>query len=142
VTPQDIALVKATLDRPDMDALAADFYERLFAARPDLRELFPTQLDDQRRKFLDELRAIADAIGDLDRFVRKARELGERHVGYGVTTRDYRSVGVALLAAWTNLLPDQPETVAAWGAAYTMVAEAMMEGADANPFAAAPAGGP
>lgn len=60
------------------------------------------------------------------------------HAGYGVASADYRRVGEVLL----DVLADEPEvddaTLAAWRAAYTMVAEAMMEGAGSNPFARRP----
>jgi hemoglobin-like flavoprotein len=42
MTPEQIGLVEASLDRvrPRPDAVASDFYARLFAAHPELAALF------------------------------------------------------------------------------------------------------
>ncbi len=59
------------------------------------------------------------------------RALGKRHIGYGVTSEHYESVGAALL--WTlqtgvgaAFTPDVQE---AWTAVYHVLAATMQEGA-------------
>jgi nitric oxide dioxygenase len=37
---------------PIQDAIAALFYDRLFAARPELRRLFPADLSGQKQKLM------------------------------------------------------------------------------------------
>ncbi|WP_052665504.1 globin domain-containing protein [Nitriliruptor alkaliphilus] len=135
MTPDAIRRVNATLDRCDLEALAAAFHRHLFSAHPELREIFPDDVVALRRKFGDELRAIAAAIVDLDGFVTRTRELGQRHAGYGVGHDHYAPVGAALIAAFESELPDvEPADLDAWRRAFTLVAETMMEGASANPF--------
>lgn len=140
MTPQDIALVRSSLRGVDLIALADRFYEHLFQRHPEVRPLFVEDLALQRAKFAQELEAIVEAVADLEAFVERAHELGARHVEYGVRTPDYDRVGAALLEVLEERFPSRPDIVAAWAAAYALVAEAMLEGAQANPFAATPAG--
>ena len=54
LSANDIALVRASFARvvPIQDAAADLFYDRLFAVAPKLRELFPPDLRDQKRKLV------------------------------------------------------------------------------------------
>jgi hemoglobin-like flavoprotein len=133
MTPEQIALVERTVvaAEPVMDAVAADFYRRLFAADPALEELFTTDPAVQRGRFVAHLKDILLAIRDHDRFLHQARALGARHAAYRVRAAHYRLVGATLLAAlgaqlgpaWT------PEVAEAWRLAYNLTAEVMMSGA-------------
>ena len=133
MTPEQIAVVERTVRAADpaLDAIAADFYRRLFAADPALEELFTTDPAVQRARFATHLKDILLAIRDHDRFLQQARALGARHVAYRVRAVHYRLVGNALLAAlgaqlgpvWT------PEVAEAFRLAYNLMAEVMMAGA-------------
>jgi hemoglobin-like flavoprotein len=136
MTPEQIALVEASLAEaaPHLDSLAGRFYERLFAAAPDAEALFVHDRARQRAVFAVELRSVVTAIRDYDAFVAHASSLGVRHGEYGVRAAHYRVAGGALIAvlaedaqsagtAWS------PEHVAAWRAAYDLIAETMMQGA-------------
>jgi hemoglobin-like flavoprotein len=133
MTPEQIALVERTLEtvRPDMDALAGDFYRRLFLADPTLAGLFRTDPALQRAKFAAELEEIMVSIRRHEEFLARARALGARHTGYGVRASHYRTVGVALLAALGAALGEAwtGEVEWAWRLAYNLTAEAMMAGA-------------
>jgi hemoglobin-like flavoprotein len=133
VTPEQIAAVQQTfaIAAEHADDLAVRFYERLFTIEPSVEPLFSTEPALQRAKFVDELTEIVRSISALDRFVPRARDLGERHVGYGVRTGHYRAVGQALLDAFGDVLGPlfTTEARAAWAQAYDLVAETMMEGA-------------
>ena len=133
MTPQQIAIVESTLEhaRDDLAELAADFYDRLFAAEPQLRDLFTSDPAEQRRKFAEQLDAIACAIRDCDTFTANAAELGIRHRAYGVRPGDYMLAGPPLRGALASALGAQwtPEVEAAWLRAYNLIAEAMMAGA-------------
>jgi hemoglobin-like flavoprotein len=133
MTPEQIALVERTLEtvRPDMDALAGDFYRRLFLADPTLAGLFRTDPALQRAKFAAELEEIMVSIRRHEEFLARARALGARHAGYGVRASHYRTVGVALLAALGAALGEAwtGEVERAWRLAYNLTAEAMMAGA-------------
>src|SRR4051794_8763956 len=101
MTPEQIALVEESLSslRPQMPAIAADFYRRLFAAEPSLEALFGREPADQQRTFARELDAIMSSIRDHDAFRTEAESLGARHRRYGVHPIDYSRAGTHLLAA-------------------------------------------
>ena len=133
MTPEQIALVERTVpaEGSRMTAIAADFYDRLFAAAPELRNLFTHDPAAQRAKFAAELQTILLTIRKHGDFLDRAGALGARHAGYGVHAAHYRTVGDALLAAMGAALgPAWTEEVAgAWRSAYHLTAEVMMAGA-------------
>jgi hemoglobin-like flavoprotein len=133
MTPEQIAVVERTVvaAEPILDAVAADFYRRLFAADPALEELFTTDPAVQRARFVAHLKDILLAIRDHERFLHEARALGLRHAGYRVRAVHYRLVGATLLAALADLLGSAwtPEVAEAWRLAYSLTAEVMMAGA-------------
>jgi truncated hemoglobin YjbI len=57
VTPRQIALVETSLDHLDVDVLVTAFYDRAFAADPDLAEMFTAEPAVQRARFAAELTA-------------------------------------------------------------------------------------
>ena len=133
MTPEQIRLVQESFARlsADWDAVADDFYQRLFAADPSARELFTIDMSVQRTKFVRELEEIIRTIGEFDAFLAHLADLGARHAGYGVRPVHYRTFAACLLGAlaaaernnWT------PELEAAWSSAHDLVAEAMILGA-------------
>ena len=86
MTPDQIAAVDASVVRlaPVLDAVAGDFYARMFLAAPEVDSLFTCPPAHQRAVFVAELRQIAHLVRHHDDFVHEARELGRRHGGYGV----------------------------------------------------------
>ncbi|HZM84449.1 MAG TPA: globin domain-containing protein [Candidatus Limnocylindrales bacterium] len=137
MTPQQIALVRSSTDQilRESARVTAVFYRRLFTDSPELRSLFPDDLAQLQQKFADELRFIADTIGDFARFTERIKTLGARHVGYGARARHYQLARRALFAAFTEVLGPQwtPEVDGAWHAAYDIVTELMMLGGAPKP---------
>jgi hemoglobin-like flavoprotein len=133
MTPEQITMVQSSFASlgPQVAALAAQFYRELFGRDPALRELFTTDMAEQQVRFAEKLSEIVEAIPRLDELLGHTRELGARHVGYGVRAADYRTVGHALLDALAVVLGDRfdAKTRQAWTAAYNLVAETMLEGA-------------
>jgi hemoglobin-like flavoprotein len=129
MTPYQIALVQTSFERvsPHADRMADLFYDRLFTVTPDIRALFPQDLGEQKRKLMAMLGTTITNLHQIYSVMPAVRELGKRHVGYGVTTSHYALVGGALL--WTiekELGPDfTPEVRAAWTEVYTSLAGAM-----------------
>lgn len=133
MNPEQIVLVEQSLEAaaPVLDAVAADFYRRLFAADPSIEAMFTGDPIAQREKLVAELDAIVASIHHHQVFLERTRRLGRRHVNYGVRAEHYTTVGAALLEslgaafddAWTSELEE------AWRLAYTVTAEAMMAGA-------------
>jgi hemoglobin-like flavoprotein len=131
MTPAQIAAVERTLEVVDLDELAVDFYQRTFAAHPDIAEMFTSDPVAQRARFAVELRAIVGSIRDLDAFRAAAADLGRRHRGYGVRANHYRVVGEMLLAGLAAAAGDSwsVEVAESWALAYNLITEAMLAGA-------------
>jgi hemoglobin-like flavoprotein len=125
---------------PHGDELMDVFYARLFAAAPAVKPLFAaTDLKRQKTMLLGTLVLLRKSLRDLEAIVPKLHELGARHVAYGAQPEHYPVVGEVLLAslaeiagpAWTA------EYEQAWGEALTIVAGAMLEGAESVKLEAA-----
>lgn len=136
ITARQIDLVQDSfaLVIPVSADAAAEFYRRLFESAPDTRPLFKNDMAEQGRKLFLTLATVVDALDRLDEVVPVARELAIRHVGYGVADRHYDVVGAALIETLRMGLGPRfdAETEAAWGAAYTILADTMVEAARAR----------
>ncbi len=91
MTPEQITLVQSSFERlgPQLPAMATGFYQELFWRDPALRSLFTTDLTQQEVKFAEKLTEIVRAMPRLGELLAHTRELGARHVGYGVRAADY-----------------------------------------------------
>jgi hemoglobin-like flavoprotein len=119
--------LELTLSRDD--TFPARFYERLFAAHPDVRALFHRSSPGaQNKMFAQKLAAIVDHIDDPAWLGRELSRLAANHVDYGVKPEMYPWVGDALIAtlaeacgtAWTA------EAEQAWKAAYASLVKAIL----------------
>ncbi|GGO35697.1 hemoglobin [Deinococcus humi] len=135
LTEAQEALVRASLARLllDPDEAARDFYNRLFAADPDVRALFRNGLHAQGQKFIATLDVFA---GDLSRFGAlraSVRRLGVRHAEYGVRPEQYATVGEVLMETLEARLGPAftPEVRNAWALTYALLAGEMLAGAPA-----------
>ena len=133
MTPEQIALVQTSFAQvvPIADTAATLFYRRLFELDPALRLLFPSDLTEQGRKLMTMLRVVVTGLSRLETIRPAVEALGRRHVAYGVTEAHYATVGAALLWTLAQGLGEAftAETAAAWGAAYTLLAETMQAAA-------------
>jgi hemoglobin-like flavoprotein len=119
---------------PRGDELMDDFYSRLFETAPAVKPLFAhTDLKRQKAILLGTLVLLRKSLRDLDAIVPKLRELGARHVAYGARPEHYPVVGEVLLASMAAVAGPawQPEHERAWSEAISIVAWAMLEGAEA-----------
>jgi len=111
------------------------FYGRLFDVDPSLRQLFKIDMKEQSKKMVAMLDAIVESIDDWERIVPVLRQLGQRHVAYGVKEQHYNTLCSALVWAFGQAL--QPgfdvEVRAAWTAVIRAVNEQMKIGAAAVP---------
>jgi hemoglobin-like flavoprotein len=109
--------------------VAADFYADLFARDPDLRKLFPPNMERQHEKLLGALAHIVAHVDDTEVLVPYLRDLGRQHGAYGVLGEHYPQVGASLLAtlehfsgpAWNEDLKRD------WATAYGLVSQIMLE---------------
>ena len=131
--PEEINLVQSTWAQvvPIEEQAAELFYGRLFELDPSLEPLFKGDMKAQGQK---RMAMIGTAVGGLtqpETIVPALRDLGRRHVGYGVQAQHYDTVGAALL--WTlekGLGPAfTPETRQSWAQTHDLVAGVMKEAA-------------
>lgn len=127
-----VTLITASLGRLSArsDALYASVYERLFAAHPELRPLFPPDLSGQRAKLASAVELVVENLRFPEHVVTALEELGERHVAYGALPEHFEALGDALLPSleqhdpqpWNDMLRE------AWRSAYLAIAQGVRRG--------------
>ena len=127
-------LVQKTWEKvlPISESAATLFYDRLFEVDPSTRPLFThTNMPDQRRKLMSMLGIAVNGLDTLDKLIPAVRDLGQRHVFYGVTQEHYSSVGSALIWALEQGLGADftPEVKEAWTTVYCLLADTMKDAA-------------
>ncbi|HEY6259675.1 MAG TPA: globin family protein [Xanthobacteraceae bacterium] len=130
MTPDQVSLVQQSFAQvaPIADPAAVMFYDRLFEIAPEVKPLFHGDMAEQRRKLMATLATVVGGLGNLESVLPAASALAKRHVGYGVKTEHYGSVGSALLwtlerglgEGWTREVAD------AWSAAYATLSGFMI----------------
>lgn len=133
MTPQQITLVQATFAdvKPIATAAAELFYNRLFTLDPSLRPLFKGDMGQQGQMLMSMIGAAVSGLKDLERLAPVVRQLGARHVRYGVQAQHYATVGSALLWTLDQGLGEKftPAVRDAWTQAYTLLSDVMLLGA-------------
>ena len=133
-TETDVMLVRQTFDLVvPIAGVAADmFYERLFYMAPSLRQMFPTDMRDQKRKLMVMLASAVQGLDNLDALAPQLMALGARHARYGVKDEHYKVVGEALIWTLERGLANAftPEVERAWVRVYLLIAATMQAGAD------------
>lgn len=133
MTPREIVLVQESFRKvlPITEQAAAIFYARLFEIEPSVRRLFSGDMQAQGTKLMQMLALVVGSLERFDTLVPTLRQLGARHVAYGVRDEHYSSVGVALLWTLEKGLGTAftPEVKNAWTAAYAALANTMLDGA-------------
>lgn len=131
MTPSQIILVRDSFAKltPSHEAVANRFYEKLFEIDPSTRKLFNGDMRTQGVKLIVALATVLRALDNLGPVLETVRELGRRHVKYGVEERHYASVGRALLETLHECFGSafDGEMEAAWISAYDALSGAMIE---------------
>ena len=134
MTPEQKSLVQGTFEQvvPISEKAAELFYGRLFELDPSLRALFKTNLREQGIKLMQTLGYCVARLDKLEEILPAVRDLGKRHVKYGVSAAHYDTVGSALL--WTleqGLGPAfTPDVKEAWTMVYVTLSGVMKESAN------------
>jgi hemoglobin-like flavoprotein len=117
--------------QPITDAAAAMFYARLFEQAPELRGLFPSEMEEQGHKLMAMIDVAVSGLGRLEEIVPTVRGLGVRHLRYGVRDEHYDLVGATLLWTLEQGLGDRftGEVADAWAEAYAVLATTMRDAA-------------
>jgi hemoglobin-like flavoprotein len=131
MTNEEILLVQTSWRRvlPIKDAAAELFYHRLFGMDPTLRELFNGDMDDQGTRLMQMVTAAVRGLDRMDALLPVVRDLGMRHLSYGVRDEHYGTVGSALLWTLEQALQDDftPEVKSAWIKVYGVLSQTMRE---------------
>jgi hemoglobin-like flavoprotein/NO-binding membrane sensor protein with MHYT domain len=133
LTREQIALVQETFRQvedagPDVADL---FYDRLFEIAPETRRMFPVNLASQKGKLLAVLAGAVLSLHKIDEVMPVLKDLGRRHIHYGVEPAHYEVAGEALLWSLARILGDDftPAVKKAWTTAYTTLADVMIAAA-------------
>lgn len=118
-------------------AVVVLFYGRLFEIAPEAKALFKIDIRKQSKKLLDTLSTTVDALDRFEELSPFLRELGRRHLGYGVQPEHYGMLKSALLWAFGQGLGLEfdRETRAAWDQLLTSISTVMLEAAAEQPLA-------
>ena len=134
LSDRDISLVRTSLAvvEPQAAELAVYFYAILFTRYPQVREMFPPGMDEQRGRLLRALLRIVDLVDDPDKLVHFCSHLGRDHRKFGTRSEHYGPVGECLVAALERFAGPawNAEVATAWTRAYTAAAQVMSQAAE------------
>ncbi len=127
----DTRLLRTTLELTLArdDTFPRRFYDRLFAAHPEVKPLFHRSTPGALNKmFAQKLSAIVDHLDDPKWLGQELATLAANHTGYGVTSEMYAWVGEALIATLAEACGDEwsADAQAAWTEAYASICRAIL----------------
>lgn len=129
ITPYNKKLVRATfwMVEPKADEAAEIFYTKLFEMSPELRPLFKGNMKEQGRKMIDMLSTLVKGLNTLDVLAPLVRNMGRRHVNYGIKTEHYHMAATALMYSLKEELQENwnEEVESAWLEVYETVSDIM-----------------
>lgn len=130
LSQQTIATIKSTV--PVMEVygtqITSTFYERMFAAHPELLNIFNHANQKQGRQqaaLANAVYAAAKHIDQLEAILPVVRQIAHKHRSLGILPEHYPIVGEHLLAAIAEVLGEQAteEILQAWAEAYGIIAD-------------------
>jgi hemoglobin-like flavoprotein len=142
MTPHQVRLVRNSFKKiePIANQAGKDFYNRLFEVAPELRPLFPDNMEGQHAKLINVLGTVignlymislpVTTLQEAETFMPQVRALGRTHEGYGVKDSHFDKLGSVLI--WTlrrhvgESFTDEVEE--AWLAIYDLLTKVMKEG--------------
>ncbi len=132
ITPEQIKLVSDSWRKvvPISSTAAELFYNKLFELNPEYKKLFSGDMQEQGRKLMSMINMAATSLDNLEVMIPALKNLGARHIDYGVVEEDYAVAAEALLWTLEKGLGDEftPEVKLAWVEVYTVLYGIMMEG--------------
>ena len=131
MTPTQVSLVQDSFRKvvPQFSEASRLFYEELFRLAPDMRSMFPSDIQSQKQKFTQMLDVVIRNLDRIGTVSDDIVDLGYRHVAYDIEEENFVAFGEALLRMLEKLLGPEltPQTREAWAAAYDMIARVMQE---------------
>jgi len=129
-----VARIRQSFDllAPQADLLMSTFYDRLFAAFPPVRTLFPKDMTQQKKHLTAAIALVVKHADNLPAIEKPLLDMGARHATYGAKPEHYGLVRDTLLGtmkdlagpAWTIQLQTD------WTTAVNAVAGIMIRGAE------------
>jgi len=112
--------------------LSSLFYKQLFAAAPQVRELFAADMETQKKMLVTMLELVVKHARDIELIRPKLMELGERHHAYGVSNEHYPIVIASLTSAMRTVSSDKwtERDTEDWVYGLTIIAEIMLMGSE------------
>lgn len=133
LTDSQSAIIQQTVPVLELhgEAITRTFYRNLFAAHPELYNIFnPANQHNggQQRSLAAAILAYAQHIQNPGVLVSMLGRIENKHVSLEVRPEHYPIVGKHLLGAISETLADAatPDILEAWGAAYTQLSEMMI----------------
>ena len=128
---KEIALIKKSwnlLEKIDPIIIWDIFYSKLFFTNPELRKMFPQDMEGQYKKLVDMLDTIVTRLENLDELKGDIVAMAKRHEDYGVKPEHYNLVGKALLYTLQKGLGKQwtDEIRSAWINCYSILSGTMI----------------
>lgn len=128
-----IAIIKSTVPVLAVHgkAITTRFYERMFAAHPELLHIFNHTNQKQGRQqtaLANAVYAAAAHIDNLEAILPAVQQIAHKHRSLGIKPEHYPIVGENLLAAIKDVLGDAAtdEIIQAWAEAYGVIADAFI----------------
>jgi hemoglobin-like flavoprotein len=147
MTPRQVRLVRSSFKQIEPIATEAGkiFYERLFIVAPEVRPIFPANMEGQHAKLINVLGAVignlymislpVTTLQEAEAFMPQVRALGRRHAGYGVTEAHFDVLRDVLI--WTLRLhcgeTFTDEVEEAWLDIFDLLTRVMKEGMRKQP---------
>lgn len=121
------------------DTLASYFYARMFLSNPQLRDMFPVQMNIQRARLLGAIVAAIQGYDDPENIDDYLRSLGRDHRKFAVEPQHFEMVKDALMEALREVAGEawNVQFEQAWSDVYDLIARKMIAGAlddDEPPF--------
>lgn len=131
LTKKEIGLIKKSwtpLEKIDPVVTGDIFYSKLFFENPELRNMFPQNMEGQYKKLVDMLDTIVARLEKLDELKGDIVAMAKRHVDYGVKPVHYNMVGKALLYTLQKVLGNEwtDEVRSAWINCYSILSGTMI----------------
>jgi hemoglobin-like flavoprotein len=127
---KQIELVQRTFEkrvRPIAQEAGDIMYKRLFEIEPSLQPLFKGDMKRQGEMLMTAIGLAIQSLDQPDKVAEAVKDLGRRHVIYGVQSNYFNIFGAALMWSLEQVMgPDfTPEVKEAWGETYAILAKSM-----------------
>lgn len=134
LSEETVRVVKATAPAVAVHAetITRTFYQRMFAGNPEVKQYFNQahqREGGQQRALAGAICAYAANIEQLEALAPALELIAQKHCSLGIQPEHYPIVGKHLLAAVKEVLGDPvtEEVVSAWGEAYGLLADLLIE---------------